>query len=104
MSEKHTPLPWHVPQDDDAFVMAGSSRERFVACCQSRHRPEEEDAANAALIVRAVNSHHALLALLEEALPELQASVLYSDELPGSPHLRLKLIDRIEQAIARQSE
>lgn len=65
--EKHTPLPWYV---DRKRVRHASDARRTpaVAECFMTHglgAAGEEDAANAAFIVRACNSHHDLLAALK---------------------------------------
>ncbi len=60
MSEsKHTPLPWMA---DGGEVRAESGNGRTVALLYSI---TNEDEANAALIVRAVNSHDDLVSALE---------------------------------------
>jgi acetone carboxylase gamma subunit len=60
----HTPLPWEA---EDVDIFAADCDFHTVATCECNHtcRDEDEQAANAALIVRAVNSHHALVAALQ---------------------------------------
>ena len=62
MTTKHTPLPWRVGRNStDYCVFHGD--EKFVADCDTSDDMEgtDEDIANAAIIVRAVNSHAALV-------------------------------------------
>jgi hypothetical protein len=67
----HTPTPW-VAEGPDMFgdynIVRGDSAEALaVAAVVSNMRPAEEVAANAALIVRAVNSHEIMRAALKRA-------------------------------------
>jgi len=74
----HTPLPWYVKTFDPAgpgkqrLVAVYSSPQNRIADCRkfNLHKPVSaypEEVANAALIVRAVNSHAELLAALLHA-------------------------------------
>lgn len=78
--EKHSPLPWHVQGGTN--VDAGDVHVdgvRVAKCWTSTFAPPlQESAANAALIVRAVNAHAALLAACEAA-EEVLASVAAED-------------------------
>lgn len=75
MSDKTTLRPWVLLIRDEyggwAEISAkGKEAIAEVACAQGQPFTEE-DAANARLIVRAVNSHDALVAALKIALPHL---------------------------------
>jgi hypothetical protein len=111
MSEKHTPLPWVLvlPLDisDDEFESltpsdqnkAGlvaihmATRLEYTGVYRSAHeivlgedmRPGEdpEMEANAALIVRAVNSHAELVAALETCADYLEHATQYQQGNPG---------------------
>jgi len=86
----HTPLPWHI---EEGHIQRDSNGIRYwqitdgqdaIACnqfCYAGYDPEV-NAANAALIVRAVNSHEALIAALESAL-EIAESWTH-DQLDGT--------------------
>ena len=61
---KHTPTPWRLGRNGtDYCVFFGD--EKFVADCEASDT--DEDRANAAFIVRAVNSHQALVDALKDA-------------------------------------
>lgn len=65
MSEsRHTPLPWAVDGLDE-FAVTADCDGLMVFETEFEDRSEEENAANAAFIVQAVNSHHELLEALE---------------------------------------
>ena len=65
----HTPTPWkyEAPQGAFGHEVVGASR----LVCQMSHHPERQDeaVANAAFIVRAVNSHDALVDALRDMVP-----------------------------------
>lgn len=68
--EKHTPTPWHTDDDDtvrapNGFIVARIN-EFAESFCDKMHEN------NAALIVRAVNSHDDLVAALRKADAELE--------------------------------
>lgn len=72
MSTKHTQTPWKVTQDNGIVAADGQS----VACVSSHIRRDwDVKKANAAHIVRCVNSHDDLLAALKELGNQLQARV-----------------------------
>lgn len=78
-SDTHTPLPWKV---EEGHIQRDSNGIRYwqitdgqdaIACnqfCYAGYDPEV-NAANAAFIVHAVNSHHDLIEALREARTEL---------------------------------
>ena len=70
MKPAHTPLPWRLGRNGaDCLIFKGEHK--FVADCDSADEDSDgtdEDRANAAFIVRAVNSHAALVATLENIL------------------------------------
>lgn len=64
MTQKHTPTPWGV--QGDTYVTINSLI--IAHCKQDGHTTLEEAQANAAFIVRAVNSHDALVRAVEIGL------------------------------------
>lgn len=107
MKTEHTPLPWSIrPQElDDWGVVRGSngnisclarSPEYFDDDTLNEHRKNKTDPtlANAALIVRAVNSYNDLVKALE-------ASNAFHDEEPAAGKLahfeRMKRGERIHE-------
>lgn len=68
---KHTPTPWTTQHNDPLVIIRKSDCDdksyRFIALVDSRHdgtrQVSEVDIENVALILRAVNSHEALLKL-----------------------------------------
>ena len=67
MSEKHTPTPWRVfTSKDGRYLGVGEETgDGILANGYGMWRDGDEAIANAALIVRAVNSHAELVAALE---------------------------------------
>lgn len=94
---KHTPLPWRRDKTGGSRGDVRGANGRWVAACwglaarcETNHRPSyrAECAANAELIVRAVNCHDELVAALvaiEGALPELRQDGTERVVDPGSP-------------------
>lgn len=79
---KHTPTPWKV----DDINTKGKTRIAYkgfsVAYTDISHRTEQEQEANAAHIVKCVNLHDELVAVVEFECDRLYQSGLYSpDEL-----------------------
>ena len=71
MMAEHSALPWHVDGKRVRHNRERSRRTPAVADCDMTHGLGEaglEDIANAEFIVRAVNSHDALLAELKAAI------------------------------------
>ena len=68
MSEtKHTPTPWRLGRNGVDFMIF-QGEDKFVADCESTDENcdgTDEDCANAAFIVRAVNSHQPLVDALD---------------------------------------
>lgn len=98
----HSPLPWRV--EDQRYIVsdgAGGSFDRFTLA-STRTRDGHDAAANAELIVSAVNSHAELLAALNDARQTLKACISACAQkramrLPSSPCL----VCRLEAAIAK---
>jgi hypothetical protein len=69
MTDTHTPLPWRISQERNRTIIFGGTGRgaQWVAIIATTDDPDT-DAANAAFIVRAVNSHAALLAACQLAL------------------------------------
>lgn len=61
---KHTPTPWRMEIEDEGFISIFGSRLNQTCGDQVALTPmkKDEDKANAEFILRAVNSHEALLA------------------------------------------
>jgi len=78
MSE-HTPGPWHVGHDMQTIRCKSGDP---VAYRTENPFPASVNAANAAFIVRAVNSHEALVEALETAAAQLDAAA----EAVRAPH------------------
>lgn len=73
----HTPLPWGVEPNDPSYLVLGGE---VVGMLAPGRASKEEAAANAELVVRAVNSHGKLLDALKWA--EAMLTVL-KDNLPN---------------------
>jgi hypothetical protein len=76
MNAQHTPTPWTVMADGRHIVRNTKDGTTIVADCgePSRHFVKEPEKGNAAFIVRACNSHEALVAALKAAMPALERS------------------------------
>lgn len=77
---EHSPLPWRVDEQASGHVRSG---ERLVAGCMGYSTNAnlshvDENLANAEFIVRAVNSHAALLAALKQAADRLELCAIAS--------------------------
>ena len=68
--DKHTPTPWQTT--GDGLIWRGKPDEN-IAQVLARPYDGELNSANAAFIVRAVNSHQALVAALERMLGAYEA-------------------------------
>lgn len=69
----HTPAPWHIADGGICSVECPEDGSNVI-CLEPEHMMKASLARwpdNAALIVRAVNSHEALVDALEKALPRL---------------------------------
>jgi hypothetical protein len=60
----HTPTPWNVRTDANEFALIGKGPTYIGFIEKDRHEAE----ANAAFIVRAVNCHDELVAMVDELL------------------------------------
>ena len=85
METKHTPGPWRSKDSTQVY-----SSGRHIADCGSRN-PEGlprhiglEDAANAAFIVRACNSHDALVAALKDLFKHCAMIHKYGGEISNA--------------------
>jgi hypothetical protein len=59
-----SPTPWRIsPHAQDSLIFSANNASEVVCDCGRPDNTPKADAANAALIVRAVNSHDALVAL-----------------------------------------
>lgn len=57
---QHTPTPWHLDDMEQGIIVADGNGYSIVDC-RSGKLDEEDHAANAAFIVRAVNCHEELI-------------------------------------------
>jgi hypothetical protein len=77
MTDDHTPRPWHPEEPDDkGHVIVADEQDISICRCYQQPHDTWTAAANAALIVRAVNTHELLLCALKKAQFAL-ASVAY---------------------------
>jgi hypothetical protein len=95
-STAHTPIPW---RELAPGVIAGATDPGWGAIANVPHaNTEPESAANADLIVRAVNNHAKLLAMLKRVL----TTTLEIDKRLGHGHFNpgtlQKMADAIEEA------
>lgn len=99
MSAQHTPLPWTTGKGI-AFSTSIYSGSTMVAFAREDHGwiPSPTADANAALIVRACNSHHHLIEAAEALLDRLYRSHLPSDG--ALPHASLEWQDARKKADA----
>lgn len=91
----HSLKPWRVDKSTSDFVNDANSKS--IAFCNSASRDRAENAANAALIVRAVNAHDDLLSALRTARDRL-ALMLRPDDPRNDDAFRLvdDTIKRVE--------
>lgn len=77
----HTPLPWSIDKTDQLTMIVDSKKDVVAALStiDLKGRPEEE-MANAAFIVKAVNSHDALVEALRQARIALTPHVFIDDD------------------------
>lgn len=85
---EHTPTPWDIIAGDDYYITAEGYPKEFIGHFKGDdnggylaivgNRPKDFGLANAAFIVKAVNSHAEMDRLLAEA----------ADELNNSPRMR----------------
>ena len=73
MSHKHTPTPWELEQDSWISGLHSHRRSIVASCNDDGVIPAEAQAANAAFIVKACNSHDALVKALTLTLSELSS-------------------------------
>lgn len=70
MKTQHTPGPWHIGMNPGPIIYGPKGEQ--IADCSSITMLKEENKANATLIVRAANSHQALVELAQELLRECE--------------------------------
>ena len=94
----HTPTPWSVCEP--TLCIVGPEKEGIIVAEASHLRGHDEAGANAALIVRAVNAH---AALLETATDMLDEYARLSEEMGGghAAKMRANLIFAWTLVIAR---
>lgn len=98
---KHTPGPWlrdgrtvYALTHDGWRNGVEQFRNRFYANVQpDRECGEDEAVANPALIVRAVNSHDALIAALEDCKRRIEKSEHWWMDCPDRGGMDLEMID-----------
>lgn len=107
---KHMPTPWAILEYDDGKGIYPDRSLRFRSCYKVRSKEYGtiaecgENKANAAFIVRAVNSHETLLQAAKKALAVLQGCNPYG--LRDSNPAELKDYARrdLQEAIAQADE
>lgn len=87
MSAQHTPTPWMVSDSDASnygaeIITSSKTKAKRVAC---RLGGPDRD-GNAAFIVRACNSHDALVKALKRCMVDLDAAKLLAQHTIGEPH------------------
>lgn len=81
----HAPLPWRVGSEYPATVFTTDARTagRLVCQCDPHDKFHPSSIANAALIVRAVNAHQALVEALTELMEGMSACMSRRTERAG---------------------
>ena len=72
---KISPVPWTVKPDADGMGWIEAADGIDCTCYGASERTPEENRANGAFIVRAVNSHQALVEALKWALKRIETSL-----------------------------
>lgn len=96
MNTKHTPAPWrHFPYAGQDYGICAENdttgRDLAIVRGDRGNQGEHGDDANAAHIVRCVNSHDALLEALQQCMEYLQH--------PGGEHLPAGAWFRVNEAV-----
>lgn len=76
-TEHHTPIPWHIGVRQADVIVYDEKGWAICNCIVYHGKESGEPKANAAFIVRAVNSHEALCEMLKQA----REFILRHDEL-----------------------
>ena len=105
---KHTPTPWGIYHEPEGQVFIGTAEGEPWFICRIRHgcnehgQPEGvEDKANAEFIVRAVNHHDELVAMLEEVAAELEYAAQYKDDYLREKHGDAETVARARALVAK---
>lgn len=103
--EGHTELPWHTegPDDFGDYNILHDGDSLAVGAVVSNLRSPKEVAANAALIVRAVNSHHALVEALKAIEPFIAKSSA-SDGGAAAHSAAVHAADKVRDALRLAGE
>jgi hypothetical protein len=59
---EHTPIPWELDAEDDLAICGGN-----IVLARTQHVRHDKELANAVFIIRACNSHEALVKALRAA-------------------------------------
>ena len=97
---KHSPLPWKVNHRQHGQVFIGSDDMPVAVTSRGIGKGNEDEAmveADAALIVRAVNAHEALVSLVSRALDRFTDN----DMMPPNSELR-QWIDDAQKALSQE--
>lgn len=88
---RHTPTPWRTDADTEHMTLI-DKKGRLIADCAiyGRGFTSAQNVANAALVKRAVNSHHAMIDALESA-KRLMDSLEMAGQLAMSPNIPSKI-------------
>jgi len=99
-NSKHSPTPWRLSTQD--VCVAFDRTDEIVFDTYGGEHPKEVEQANAAFIIRAVNSHDQLVALLKAADNKLHAMHHYhSGDAAAAIHgLREKIATALAAAEA----
>lgn len=98
-TQQHTPTPWHTSHienpnaDGEKFPLLRICADQQVICETFEVLPRHNDRANFAFIVRAVNSHEALLKAAKKAMSDYYAG--------GIHHLSNEAAGLLREAIAQ---
>lgn len=84
---RHTPTPWKVRQDDQQLLITGDYETIIARLDIWKNEGKKQMEANAAFVIRAVNSHEALiesiqglLAIIKDDLPQLGNDLLEAED------------------------
>jgi len=69
---EHTKTPWHVGKKSPRFIYASDGLYIIAQCDSMDEMTREQETANAAHIVRAVNAHADLISALEKSVQHME--------------------------------
>lgn len=97
-----TPRPWHIekPKDEQVLIVSTGTSDRGSADVMEARGPYARKQANAALIIRAVNHHAALVKELEASI-ELLGSLLLNEPEDFENKALMKRLKQQEALLAK---